>query len=346
MRFRTFSVAVTAPLVALAMMALAPIGGADAAGVGSATTKASATTAAAPSGVLAYVSDSDYYGSDGEETLATVRPDGTHTRILEGPASVGYGLLTFSPTGRRLAYFRASSSTATVDVMNLATRKVVTPLALRGTTAYVDGLAWSSNGQDLIVGTNERPDSTTVHKEAALWSVPVAGGRAKRLTSFEDAGGPTVLPDGDIAFVVSKSFSSSSLKSSSVWVSGPNGSSPRRVLTSPHFVYTLAASPDGQALAYTVILSATTAHLESITVAGRHRTALTPPVKNRTDVSPSWSPDGSKLAFLSSRAGRHAGKKSYQLLDAYVITATGKNPKKVIARRGDEWSVVVVAWGP
>jgi Tol biopolymer transport system component len=354
MRFRAFDIAVTAFTVALAAgtaLVATGLGGppTPAAHEGQAPLRSSPTlvsSVAALPGVLAYVSDSDYYGSDGRETLATVRPDGTHNRVLEAPASVGYGLLAFSPTGERLAYFRASPSTAKVDVMDLASRKVATPLTLRGRTSYVDGLAWSSNGRDLIVGLNERPGSTAVHSGSALWSVPVDGGRPKRLTPFDDAGVPTVMPDGDIAFVVSKTFSSSSLKGSAVWVIGPDGSRPVRILTSPHFVDTLAVSPDGRTLAYTVVLSATTTHLESVTVAGRHRATLTPAVKNRTDISPSWSPNGGDIAFLSSRAGRHAGTRSHQLLDAYVMAATGKGPKETIARNGDKWSVLVVAWGP
>ncbi len=297
-------------------------------------------------GVLAYVSDSDYYGSDGKEKLATASPGGAHERTLLAPADADIGLLEFSPSGRQLAYFHDSSAGATVEVMDVATRRAVRVLKLRGTSAYLDGLAWTPDGRDLIVGSNERPGSSTTHPETALWRVPLAGGKPKELTSFEDAGDPVVLPDGDLVYVVSKTFSSTSLKRSALWISGPNGSHPHRLFTSAHFVDTPAASPDGGILAFSLVVSDTSMHLESLTISTRHRKNLTPPVKDRTDISPCWSPNGSAIMFLSSRAGRHATTKSDQLLDAYVMTATGRNPKEAIARPGDKWSLVVVAWGP
>lgn len=306
---------------------------------------AAASVASSPRGVLAYVSDSDYYGSGGEEKLATVSPDGLDERNLLAPADVGFGLLEFSPDGRRLAYFHDSPSGAVVEVMDVTTRKVHTVLRLRGSSAYLDGLAWTSGGRDLVVASNERPGSSTAHSETALWRVPVAGGRPKELTSFEDAGDPVVLPDGDLVYVVSKTFSSTSLRKSAVWASSPSGSHPRRLFTSSHFVHTPAISPNGLVLAFSVVLTETTMHLESFTMESRHERSLTPLVKDRTDISPSWSPNGSQIVFLSSRAGRHAASKSDQLLDAYVMTSTGEHPRKVISRGGDKWSMVVVAWG-
>jgi len=297
-------------------------------------------------GVLAYVSDSDFYGSGGKETLATASPEGTRVRTLVSPADVGFGLLAFSPSGGRLAYFRDSSSGASVDVMDLASRRVVTVLRLRGAKAYVDGLAWTPSGRALVVGSNERPGSSTTHSGYALWRVPLTGGKPKGLTTYEDAGDPVVLPDGDLVYIVSKTYSStSSLRSSAVWTSRPSGTDPHRLFTSRHFVYTPAVSPDGRTLVLSVVLTDTTMHLESFTLATRRHKNLTPLVKGRSDVSPSFSPDGTELVFLSSRAGRYATTKAHQLLDAYVMTATGKNPKKVIARRGDKWSMVLVAWG-
>lgn len=335
-----------------AAAALVPRGGAAAATPSpldgptvSSSTPAVVSSVSSLPGVLAYVSDSDYYGSNGKETLATVLPDGTHERTLLAPADVGFGLLEFSPSGGRLAYFHDSSAGARVDVMDIATRKVVTVLTLRGTNAYMDGLAWTPSGRSLVVGSNERPGSSTVHSETALWRVPLGGGKPAELTSFEDAGDPAVLPDGDLVYVVSKTFSSTSLKKSAVWMSSPSGAHPQRLFTSTHFVDTPTVSPDGRTLAFSVVLTDTTMHLESVTISTRHRKNLTPLVKGRTDISPSFSPNGSEIVFLSSRAGRHATTKSRQLLDAYVMTATGKNPRKVIAHRGDKWSMVLVAWG-
>ncbi len=305
-----------------------------------------AAAAPTPPGVLAYVSDTDYYGSSSKEALVTVLPDGTGKRTLLPPASVAFGLLAFSPTGQQIAYFLDSSSGVGIDVMDVATRHEVRVLLLRGTSAYVDGLAWTPNSRDLIVGTDERPGTSSVHPETALWKLPVSGGRRTRLTPYEDAGDPASLPDGDLVYVVSKTFSSGSLKKSALWLSGPDGSHPERILRSSDFVDGPAAAPDGRAVAFSVVVDDTTSYLESLTLATRRRATLTPLVKGRTDISPSWSPDGSEIVFLSSRAGRYATTKSDQLLDAYVMRATGASPKKAIARKGDKWSLLLVAWGP
>lgn len=335
--------------------ALVPFGGAAATTrtvwqrAASSNRSSALTSSASPSpteGVFAYVSNSDYYASDGgTETLVSVLPSGTHERTLLPPANVALGLLEFSPSGRRLAYFRASTSGAKVDVMDVTTRKVVSVFTLRNTNAYVDGLAWTSSGRNLIVGSNERPGSSAVDSETALWRIPASGGKPRQITSFEDAGDPAVTPDGDLVYIISKTFSSNSLKKSAVWIGGPNGTHARTVYKSSHFIDTPAVAPDGRTLAFTVVVGDTTTHLESVTIASRRPRSLTPPVKGRTDISPSWAPNGSNIVFLSSRAGRHGTKKSQQLLDAYVMTATGKSLRKVIAHGGNKWSVVLVSWG-
>jgi Tol biopolymer transport system component len=298
-----------------------------------------------PSGVLAYVGDSDYYGSNGKETLLSVAPDGDHPRTLLRPADVGMGLLEFSPSGRRLAYFRDSTSGARVYVMDVATRRAVPVFTLRGTSAYVDGLTWTSDGRALVLGTNERPGSSEAHSQTALWRIPLAGGKPRRLTPFDDAGDPATLPDGGLVYVVSKTFSSSSLKKSALWTSRPDGSHASRLFASPHFVDGPDAAPDGRLVAFSLVVTDTTSHLESFTMASHRRTNLTPPVGGRTDVSPFFSPTGREIVFLSSRAGRYASTTSHQLLDVYAMKVSGGRPKKVIGRKGNEWSAILVTWG-
>jgi Tol biopolymer transport system component len=335
-RVRRFAAASVAALVSASVLAVS--------GRAVAATSPGSGSSGTAAGVLAYVSDSNYYGSGAKETLATVLPDGSGERVLLRPAAVSLGLLAFSSEARRIAYFRGTSSFAGIEVMDVATRKVVTLFQLRTTSAYVDGIAWTPSG-DLIVSTNEQPGSTTIHSETALWRIPVTGGKAKRLTPFEDAGNPAVAPDGQIVYVVSKTYSSTSLKKAALWTCGPNGSTAHRLFESRHFVDTPSVSPDGRSVTFSVVEGDTTAHLVSLTVASGSTSNLTPLVKGRTDIDPTWSPDGSRIVFLSSRAGRYATTRSDQLLDAYVMAATGRSPRKAIGFRGDKRSVLVVAWG-
>lgn len=297
-------------------------------------------------GVLAYISDSDYYSSSGTASIATVDPDGKGRHTLITSVSAVLGLLAFSPTGARLAYFRGTQSAARIEVIDVATGASSSVVKLRTTHAYVNGIAWTSNGRNLIVSTNEVPGTSTTHTYSALWRVPVAGGKAKRLTPYDDAGSPTVAPDGDIVYVVSKTFSSTTLHASSLWVSGPNGGGRRRIFSSSHFVDWPAVSPAGTTVAFSLLQTYSTSHIESIGIDGGSARAITPLVKGRSDVQPSWSPDGAQLAFLSSRSGRHYGaNKADELMDAYVMDATGKDVTAVVTLKGDEKGVAALEWG-
>lgn len=177
--------------------------------------------------------------------------------------------------------------------------------------------------------------------------MPVAGGEASRLTGFVNAGSPALAPDGDLAYVASGTFSSSSssLGRSTLWLTSPTGTGSRRLLTSNRFMDWLSVSPNGQTIAFTVIESDTTSNLEEVSIADGARTSLTPVVKGRSDVQPAWSPNGSQIAFLSSRAGRHAGSASEQLLEAYVMPASGGGVTKLVDFDSNQKSVGGLAWG-
>lgn len=310
----------------------------------------SSTAPAAPSGLpgtLAYITDSNFYSTSGRVELVTQPAAGGPRHVLLTATSATIGLLSFSPDGQQIAYFYGKTSTASVDVMNLATKRVNVVFKLSGDDSFVVGLAWTPDGRDLVVGSNERPGSSSTHSETALWRVPLSGGSPTRLTGYIDAGSPTVAPDGDIVYVVSKTYSSAStFKKSTLWMADPDGSDARSIFTTEHFIATTALSPSGGTVALSVVDSETTSNIQAVTIGAPGSVALTPVVKGRSDLDPAWSPDGSHLAFLSSRAGRHAGSsKSDELLDAYVMTATGSDVAEAIGFTGDKASLELVSWG-
>jgi Tol biopolymer transport system component len=59
------------------------------------------------------------------------------------------------------------------------------------------------------------------------------------------------------------------------------------------------------------------------------------------DVFPSWSPDGSQIAFVSDRDGRQPGSESHQ--DVYVMNADGSNVRRLTDARGRD---ICPAWSP
>jgi Tol biopolymer transport system component len=265
--------------------------------------------------------------------------------VLLSSTTVAIGLVSFTPGGKQIAYYRGTPSSGGIDVMTLATSAVTSVLGLRGKTAFVDGLAWTPDGTDLIVGTNEVPGTSHSHTQSALWRVPVTGGTPQRLTAYDDAGSVSVAPDGSILYSVSETFSSGIYQSSALWTCAADGSDRRRLLDSARFVYQLSVSPDGQSVLITVATDDTTSHIERVAVNGSAVTSLTPAINGRADLSPSWTPDGTDVVFLSSRAGRHEGSKTHQLLDAYLMTGTGTGVTKEIAYEGTKESVEVVSWG-
>jgi TolB protein len=54
----------------------------------------------------------------------------------------------------------------------------------------------------------------------------------------------------------------------------------------------------------------------------------------RSDESPSWSPDGRKIAFSSTRRGT---------ADIYLVDRNGENLQRLTKQQGDNLSP---AWGP
>jgi Tol biopolymer transport system component len=336
-----------APLLAVGVWGLAPAGaGAATPSEGSLDLAVSPSESSGP-GLIAYTTDSNYYQSSRKESLSTVLPSGASGQVLVPEGTANVGLLSFSPSGGQLAYLSATSSTATVKVMTLATRAVTSVFSLKGQTSFLDGMTWAADGADLIVGSNEQPRTGIIYKRSALWSVPVAGGRASRLTGFVNAGAPARAPNGDLAYVASSTFSStsSSLKESTLWLTSATGTGSRRLLTSNRFMDWPSVSPSGQTIVLTVIESDTTSNLEEVSVADGTETSLTPVVKGRSDVQPAWSPDGGQIAFLSSRAGRHAGSAAEELLDAYVMAASGGGVTRLVNFDGSQKSVGALAWG-
>jgi Tol biopolymer transport system component len=80
------------------------------------------------------------------------------------------------------------------------------------------------------------------------------------------------------------------------------GGAATTVLTSPWHVADLAISPDGKRLAYAAALMDINWEIYVMDLATKATTRLTN--SDGTDASPTWSPDGTKLAFYSARSGK------------------------------------------
>lgn len=299
-------------------------------------------------GHLLWVSDTNNYGSSGVETMGIASLDGSGRRSLRSTQSATWGMLTVSPDGSKVAWFSLSQRAAKVEVMTLATGRVSSPFALQGSSAYIAGLAWTSDGTNLLVASNVVPGSSKTRAESAIFRVPVSGGKPVRLTPYEDAGSPAMTADGKhLVFVRSHTFQQTSgFASSSLWVANADGSAPQQILSSGRFIAGPVVSPDGSTVLFSITASTSTSHLASVPLAGGPETTVTPAVPGRSDILPAWSPTGAAIAFLSSRAGRHSGSKSNQLLDAYVATPAGGEVTPVLTFTGNQASMDLLTWGP
>jgi Tol biopolymer transport system component len=292
-------------------------------------------------GRLAYFSETDDYSNNSTEALVTARPDGSDRLVLFTNKTDSFGFPAYSPSGRELAYFDGHGSTsASIDVIDTTSKAISSPFKLTGKSSDIGGIGWSPDGQDLVFGSNQTATGTA--KKNGIWSTPAAGGSPTQLSPLDGAVVPGVAPDGDIYYVVP---SASGSGPSALWQMNADGSLAHLVFRSSHALGQPSVSPNGRTVALSVSTNATTGHIISITSQGTDPTNLTPPVRGRDDADPTWSPDGSHLVFLSSRAGRYEHKRSNQLFDGYVMAANGSGVTKVIGLRGNKAGLDWITWG-
>ena len=264
----------------------------------------------------------------------------SRTRLTAPPAgSTGDYYPAFSPDGRRLAFARASSFSATdLFVLQLPNGE---PKRLTFDGLTIDGLAWTSDGR-AIVFSSRRGGSYN-----SLWRIPVRGGTPERVSAFgEDVISPAIsrnrlaytrLRDDmniwgielDAAGKVTNkapliastfrdsdpeyspdgrriAFTSGRNGSFGIWVSDRDGANPRLLFDGGAYVTGSSSwSPDGRRIAFDT-RSRDAVHVGNpsiwvIDADGGEAHRLT--ADSSGDVAPSWSRDGASIYFASTRGG-------------------------------------------
>jgi len=269
--------------------------------------------------------------------------DGSARRQLTSPAEgmTGDYYPAFSPNGKRLAFARASSFSATdLYVMELAGGRQ-TRLTFDGLT--IDGLAWTPDSREIIFSSRRGGSYDS------LWRIAIAGGTPQRISAFgEDVISPALSHDGkrlaytrqlddmniwnytvdDAGQVSAKAaviastfrdsdpdyspdgrriaFISGRSGSFGIWVSNSDGSNPRLLFDGgPYVTGSPRWSPDGRRIAFdTRAHDPAKAGNPSIWTAdadGGEARRLTDP--GTDGVAPSWSRDGEWIYFASRRNG-------------------------------------------
>ncbi|NDJ78685.1 MAG: TIR domain-containing protein [Chloroflexi bacterium] len=187
--------------------------------------------------------------------------------------------------------------------------------------------AWSPDGEPIvfseIVAYGE--ESTL----AALMTIhPDGSGRRELTEPAEEILRPTWSPDGSALAVAS--FSGSSIS-----ILNRDGDLERVVFDAPESsIAGIDWSPDGRWLAFDVDLGYDgNSDIYLISPEGGEPRQLT--FNEGPDMMPAWSPDGSQIAFASSRDGED--------LEIYVMNADGSDPRQLTFNEDEDLSPV---WKP
>ncbi|MGI8478343.1 MAG: hypothetical protein ACR2M2_00535 [Gaiellaceae bacterium] len=182
-----------------------------------------------------------------------------------------------------------------------------------------------------------------------IWVMAPDGSERRRLTEIEpsdnDAGGnmsPAWSPDGtQIAFAAQIGTRDEDPRLTEIYVMSADGTDRRRLTTNEALDGSPAWSPDGTRIAFTRITEPGTASARSgivvLDVESRRETEVTRVAVPSFDLSPTWSPDGSEIAF--TRATPSAGSENPRAA-LYAVAPDGFGLRKLLGDGAEP------AWSP
>ena len=144
--------------------------------------------------------------------------------------------------------------------------------------------------------------------QGTVWTLPANGGTAKAITDFyNDARHPTYSPDGRTI-----AFQGYRAGTYDIWAVAPDGSNQRQLTRGPFDDREPSWSHDGTRLAFSSDRGESISAGQPLAGAGNYNVwvldirsgQVTQVTKDRADdFMPTWSPDDSEIAFISTRSG-------------------------------------------
>ena len=267
-------------------------------------------------------------GAD-ETEIWTMAADGTdQTRVLPAIGDgVDYSLPVWSPDGKRIAYTTWTNKGGVAqNLRNEDQTAAIWTMAADGTDRrlVVDGAA--EDAQAWIAAWS--PDGKWIAYSRGLNHPPTAA--------------PDVQPNPEPGQLGQPSAA----HGSSIWIVPAEGGTPQRLTSDAVDAIVGSWSPDGSKFALVVGTGGTSdVHVASINVGAPGSAATTAPQLSSevalaadpaSDGGPSWSPDGSLIAFTSDRSGND---------EIYVVQAEqpSATPVSITQYEGSNW---VPAYSP
>ncbi len=224
------------------------------------------------------------------------------------------GSPAWSPDGTRIAFYSERDGNAEIYVMHADGSDVT---RLTGTSAHEGYPAWSPDGRTISFESDRDGNFDVFAMNADGSHVrPLARHTARDVSATWSPDGKTIvfMSDRDGGF--------------DAYQSAPDPAAPATRLTRTGSTGFPVFSADGKALAFHVGRDVST-----MALAGGEPRRLTYDPAN--GMYPSWSPDGTRLAFMSSRNGK---------TELFTMKADGTDQKKLLeVERGD---AVDPRWSP
>lgn len=185
--------------------------------------------------------------------------------------------------------------------------------------------AWSPDGKRLAFQAVS-PQSSNIDFPSDIYIMNADGSGLKRITKEPtQARMPSWSPDGTkIAYIQGKKKAKLGTRTGDIYTIRADGTNPRQI-TDEGVDQNPTFSPDGKTIAFDRLTKAGEG-IYTVNSDGSGLEKRTDPPKGFWDAEPSWSPEGTKIAFTRWKDGRRP--------DVFMMNADGTHIRKLTAKTG------------